>query len=204
LPSRTDGPLGVAGLSLDEVRDIAGEVGLAAQFVEQAAASLPHESSLQGRGLLGGPWTHQLADTFPRTLGEAEQMELVDVIRGTLKHHGRVKEVLGSLEWETLNRVDQLTVTVNSTDDNVSVRIFDDLSGVAALTWVGSLTAALIASGVIVDAIQPDSLLVTASILGGGATAGLGVARAIWSRTTKAFRSRAERLRDEIARHLLR
>ena len=124
--------------------------------------------------------------------------------RRVLNHQGEMREVMGSLEWKTVGRVDQLSVTVNSTDESVSVRVFDDLSGVAALTWVASLTAGLVSAGIVVDSLQPDSMMVTASILGAGTTAGLGVARTIWSSASKAFRRRADRLREEISRHLLR
>lgn len=186
------------------VRDIAHEVGLEPRFVDQAAATLAHDPAAGKPGLLGGPLTHHLGDTFPRTLGEAEQLELLDVIRGVLRHHGEVSEVMGSLEWKTVGRMNQMRVTINSSDESVAVRLFNDLSGLAALTWVGSIVTGLVAGGIVVDSLQPASLLVAASILGAGGTLGMGVARTIWSATTRVFRGRAERLREEIARYLSR
>ena len=203
MPHRTGSASTTAGLSLEAVRDIASEVGLEPRFVDQAAASLAHDPAVKKHSLLGGPLTHHLGDTFARTLTDAERIELLDVIRGVLKHQGEVNEVMGSLEWKTVGRMNGMTVTINSNDESVAVRVFNDLSGIAALTWVASIATGLVAGGIVVDSLQPASLLVAASILGAGGTVGLGVARTIWSATTRAFRRRAERLREEIARYLL-
>ena len=97
------------------------------------------------------------------------------MIRGVLKHQGEVNEVMGSLEWKTVGRMDGMTVTINSNDESVAVRVFSDLSGIAALTWVASIAIGLVAGGIVVDSLQPASLLVAASILGAGGTVGMGV-----------------------------
>ncbi len=189
---------------MEAVRDIAGEVGLEPRFIDQAVASLAHDAAVKEFSLLGGPLTHHLGDTFARTLTDAERIEVLDVIRGALKHQGAVNEVMGSLEWKTVGRMAQTTVTINSSDESVAVRVFGDLTGIAALTWVGSIAAGLAAGGIIVNSLQPDSLLVGAAIVGAWGAVGAGVARTIWSATTRAFRRRSERLREEIARYLLR
>ena len=204
LPDRTDGASSTAGLSLETVRDIAGEVGLERRFIDQAVASLAHDAAVKEFSLLGGPLTHQLGDTFARTLTDAERIEVLDVVRGVLKHQGEVNEVMGSLEWKTVGRMAKTTVTISSSDEGVAVRVFGDLTGIAALTWVGSIATGLAVGGILVDSLQPDSLLVGAWILGAWGTVGFGVARTIWSATTRAFRRRTERLREEIARYLLR
>ena len=203
LPDSADRASTTDGLSLEAVRDIAQEVGLEPRFVDQAAASLALDPATKGLKLLGGPRSHHVSDTFARTLTAAQQVELLDVIRGAVRHSGEVREVMGSLEWRTVGRMSQTTVTINSDDDSVAVRVFNDLSGIAVLTWVPAIVIGLGVGGIVVDTLQP-SLLVTVSILGVAAAVGAGVARTIWSATTGFFRGRTERLRDEIARHLTR
>lgn len=204
LPAGGHTATGSEGLSLAEVRDIAGEVGLEARFIDQAAASLALARADTRRGLLGGPITTQMDETFQRPLTDGERMELVDVVRGALNHHGEVSEVMGAVEWKSVGRVDRMTVTITSSDETSSVRIFHDASGLAALTWVGSITSGLILGVAAVGALDPSSLLMTAFILGAGGAMGIGAARTIWSRATKAIRRKSERLRDEIARRLER
>lgn len=204
LSDRADSASTTDGLSLEEVRDIAQEVGLELRFIDQAAAALTHDPAVKASGLLGGPLSHHLGDSFARTLTDTERLELLDVIRGALKHQGVINEVMGSLEWKTIGRMDQLKVTITSSDERVAVRVVSDVSGLAALTWVVSIVTGLVAGGIVVFTLQTGSLLVAASILGAGGTVGVGVARTIWSATTSAFRRRAERLREEIARYLSR
>lgn len=204
LPNETDGAMTAAGLSLEAVREIGQEVGLEARFVEQAAASLEYDPFVKEPSLLGGPHRHHLGDTFARTLTDVERVELLDVIRGVQENDGKVNEVMGSLEWRSVGRMTGMTVTINSNDERVVIRVVNDLSGIAALTWIASIVTGLAAGGLIVAALPPASLVVTGAILGAGGTAGVGVARTIWSATTRAFRRRAERLREEIARYLSR
>ncbi len=202
LPGPTGGGPTPTGMSLETIRDIAQEVGLEPRFIDRAAAAIARDVTVGKPGLLGGPLSHHLGDTFARSLTDGERTELLDVIRGVLRHEGVTNEVMGSLEWKTVGRMDQLTVTITSSDERVAVRVVSDASGLAALTWVGSIVTGLVVGGIVVSALQPASLLVAASILAAGGTAGVGVARAIWSATTGAFRRRAERLREEITRYL--
>ena len=204
LPAQAGGASPTDGYSLETVREIAQEVGLEQRFIDLAASSLAHDPVVTEPSLLGGPLTHRLGYTFARTLTDVERIELLDVIRGVQKHQGEVNEVMGSLEWKTVGRMDQMAVTISSNDENVSISVFNDLSGIAALTWIGSITVGLIAGGIVINALQPASVLVTTSILGAGGAVGLGAARAIWGATTRAFHRRTERLRAEITRFLSR
>jgi hypothetical protein len=213
LQDRADGSMGLPsatsenrppadGLTLAEARDIAGEVGLEPEFIDRAAASLALIPPETNAGLLGGPLAIHLAETLDRPLTEAERLGVIDVVRRVLAHEGHTSEVMGSVEWRSVGRIDGIMVTVDSSEESASVRVVDNLSGIAALTWIGSITAGLVAGFLTIEALHPTSLLVSASILGAGGSAGVGLARAVWSRTTKAFRKKVERLRDEIERHL--
>ncbi len=108
---------------------------------------------------------------------------------------------MGSIEWRTVGRMSQTTVTIHSDDEGVAVRVFRDLSGIAALTWIPPITIALLVGGIVVESMQP-SVLVGVSILGIAGTVGVGLARTVWSVTTKFFRGSTERLREEIAKYL--
>lgn len=204
IPGQTDHPAGSVGLSLAEVRDIAGEVGLEARFIDEAAASLALSPAETPAGLLGGPIMSQVGRSLDRPLTGGEQMELVEAVRSMLNHHGKVKEVMGAVEWKSVGRLDEMMVTITSSDNDSSVRVHTDASGLAALTWVGSITAGLVAGGMAVEVLDPSSILMTASLIGTGGAVGIGVARTIWSRATKALRRKSERLLDEITRRFER
>ena len=190
---------GAEGLTIAEVREIGSEVGLERRFIDQAADDLALESS----GLFGGALTQQAQGTFQHVLTEAERIEILDVVRATLKQRGEVHEVAGAVEWKSVGRIARTTVTINATSESVALRVHSDASGVAALTWLGTIGAGLAAGAGLVGALQPESVLAVVSIVGAGGLAGVGVARTIWSATTRAFRGRVQRIRDELARSLV-
>ena len=196
---RFKGREGAEGLTIAEIREIGSDVGLKRRFIDQAADNLSLESS----GLFGGALTQQAQGTLPHVLTETERIEILDVVRATLKQRGEVHEVAGALEWQSVGRIARTTVTINATSESVTLRVHSDASGVAALTWLGTIGAGLAAGAGLVGVLQPESELAVASIVGAGGLAGLGVARTIWSATTRAFRGRVQRIRDELARSLV-
>ncbi len=205
LPARTVPPSLPRGLTLQAVKEIAGEVGVEARFVDQAAASLLIDSEKTGFDLvIGGPIIHEVLVPFGGALARSELAEVVDLIRTLSGGEGEVREVLGSVEWRSVDGVIGTKVTVETGEEGGTVRVRSDASGLAALTWIGSGTAGVIAAGFAVEALQPGSTAGVVAILGTGGGIGAGLARSIWSRATRALRHRSERLRDELARHLTR
>jgi hypothetical protein len=203
LPERAEGGLTADGLSLQAVRDIAEEVGLHSRFIDQAAALLLPALPEEDPGLLGGVMTYLVEDDFACTLTRAQRAKLLDVIRAALRNQGVVRDVMGSVEWTSVGQSNRTTVTVDTHHEGVSVRVFTDLSGVAAMTGVVTIVSLLVVAGIIVDSMQP-TFLAALAIFGIAGTAGVGLTRTIWSATRKFFRRRTERLRGEIALYLSR
>jgi hypothetical protein len=185
------------------MREIAKEVGLEQRFVDQAAASLLLDPAAQGSGLLGGPSSHHVSATFARTLTASQRIELLDVIRGVLSHEGALNDVMGSIVWSTGGLMSQTTVTITPDEDSVSVRVFNDRGGLAVLTWTAPVLVGLVTAFATLNAINPTAGGgVWLSMLAGGVVVGAGVARQIWSATTRSARARTERLREAIALYL--
>lgn len=191
------------GLTLEAVREIAEGVGLESRFVDEAAASLPLDLKRSGLDrLMGGPIFQQVRSTLEGELAESARADFVDLIRQQAGHDGEVREVLGAVEWRSVGRMTRTTVALDPGEGSVTVRVREDASGLAAFTWIGSIAAGLVAGGIVIDTLQPASVLAVGAILAAGGLAGAGVARSIWSRATRGLRHRAERLRDEIGRFL--
>ncbi len=201
LPGRPGHGPSADGLSLQAVRDIAEEVGVEARYIDQAAESLLLDRPGRRSGLLGGPLTHHVGDTYARALTQSQRAELVDVIRQALRHPGEVRDVMGSIEWRSVGQLGRTKVTIHAHKESVSIRVFGDLSGLAAGIWGASMLASMILGSVVVDIVHP-TFLGALPILGAAAVVGAGVARTLWSATTKFFRRRTERLREELAAYL--
>ena len=150
---------------------------------------------------MGGPLTHHVGDTYARALTQSQRAELVDVIRQALRHPGEVRDVMGSIEWRSVGQLGLTKVTIHAHKESVSIRVFADLSGLAAGIWGASMLASMILGSVVVDIVHP-TFLGALPILGAAAVVGAGVARTLWSATTKFFRRRTDRLREELAAYL--
>lgn len=199
LQDRPSGTQADEGLSLETIRDIAREIGLEPALIDQAAASLVEQRFGAAARLLGGPVTLRLEDTYAKILTGEEQLELLGLVRRVLNHHGKVNDVLGAVEWKSTGAFNQVGVTVSPSGDGTTVQVIGDRSETVAIVGILSLFASLGIGGIIVDALQPGTLGML-GILGTAGATGLATARTIWSRTTRAFRRRLEKLRSEIAR----
>jgi len=195
LQRSTDAP-DSEGLTIEEVRDIASEVGLESRFVDEAVLALSDDQALKVRSLFGGAVAQWAEGTLPDALTDADRVDMLELVRSTLGQRGEVDEVLGVLEWQSVGRMTRTTITIRTHGESSALRVQTDASGVAALTWLGSIGVGLVAGAGLVGALHPDSVLAAVSIVGAGGVAGVGIGRTIWSTTTQALRRRVRRVRD--------
>jgi hypothetical protein len=189
------------GLSLPMLADIADEIGVDREFVERAALALDSRTPAQSP-IWGDPSVYQCQLSSQRKYSPDELLRLIDVVRDSTQHQGSVKDVLGSLEWKTIGQVNEIAVTATSQEQGTSIRVIGDRGAAATLTWGFSVAGGIVAAGVTGAFLSPDSLLVGIGILATGGTAGLGLGRALWARSTRKFQQRFMNLREEISRHL--
>jgi len=163
-----DGPH-AAGMTLDELKEIAGEVGIAPERVEAAALELrrergvgaeaapsraaPHPATRDTIGRLErvlhrGPFPLRVAHETPlsRSPDEEEWQRLVADLRGAFHAKGRVREYAGVRQWSNGN----LHVLVEPTDGGARLRMRTTRGASQALGTMGAL---LVGSGIAVIAI---------------------------------------------------
>jgi len=189
------------GLSLPMLAEIASEIGVDREFVERAALELGNRSATQSP-FWGGPSVYESQLSTQWQFSSDELLRLIDVVRGSTQHQGSVKEVLGSLEWKTVGEVNEIAVTATSQEQGTSIRVIGNRGAAATLTWGFSVAGGFVAAGITGAFLSPDSLLVGIGILATGGTAGLGLGRALWARSTRKFQQRFMNLREDISRHL--
>lgn len=191
------------GMTLQAVREIAAEVGVEPRFVEEAARSLRlDERHAAASAVLGAPLRYDVRGSFSRQLADPTLSEAINLIRAQMGHGGEVREVLDSVEWSTVGRITKTTVALRDHDGETDVQVRVDASGLAALTWVGSIGLGVLAGGAIATVVDPATTLGVAATLGVAGSVGVGLARAAWSRIGRSLRARTQRLRDEVGRLL--
>lgn len=189
---------GGTGLSLRELEDIAGEVGISRALVVRAVAEL----DAKGRGrasVTGGPLVHRAIKAVGGELGQAATARLIQHVDTSSEVAGIVSETLGSTRWTASDRFRSTQVSITPAKGETTILVVERAT--ARLRRIAHAVPA--ALGVMltlgtVGALNPSSGMVAAlAALGGaiGATAG----SLIWRRLSGRSAARVERLATEFA-----
>lgn len=165
-----DGPDAAGpGLTLEQVKEIAAEVGIDPVRIETAVASLTEPDPASPNPYVGIPTTVQFQTTLAgRELTERDLHDLLGAIRAVLGRHGRVGSEFGSLEWQARDALGGRYVSVVPSREGIRVRVlgnfrdglFATLSGVGA---AGALASVLLVGASGLGPIAP--LVVAGSVL---------------------------------------
>lgn len=189
-----------AGLSLDEIRAIAREVGIDPTAVDRAAALVPRTASRRDAfsRVMGGPTLYRLESTVQGTMSETDMARMLDSVRRAAEHHGKVEYGPRGFEWSTQGDVNQINVTALPLEDGLHIRVTADRGGAALLTVFFSFLAWLVAAGITGATVDPGSATVGASIVAGGLLGGFAQSRILWTRSTRAIRDKLQRIMSSL------
>jgi hypothetical protein len=176
---------------LQELREVAAEVGVSPTSVERAALELaPTPASLLMQ-IAGGPAALRMEGEFSGVIRMEDAARVGSAIERSLGRSGRMEQSLEGLVWRASDPFGSILVGMSAPPDgNSRIRITADRSGAAQLTWIlsgaGALLTAVAAQNHMVGLGAAELMgLWSASALGGGV-----VARGIWSRISHGWRNR--------------
>jgi hypothetical protein len=113
-----------SGLSLEQIKEIAAEVGIDPRRVELAAASLLEPAPVPANPYAGIPTTVQFQTTLPGIdIADISQHDVLTLIRSTLGRQGIVSSESGSLEWRARDGFGGRYVSLTPTPDGVRLRV---------------------------------------------------------------------------------
>lgn len=125
LPAEIDDPEARdGGWSLEQIKEIAAEVGIDSSRIELAASSLPALSQSPPNPYAGIPTTIQL-ETLLRGLQivDVPKHDYLGLIRRTMGRHGIVEERSGSIDWKARDALGGRYVSLESTSDGTRLRL---------------------------------------------------------------------------------
>ncbi|MFQ5571158.1 MAG: hypothetical protein ACE5G0_15875 [Rhodothermales bacterium] len=190
------GPTDATGLSLDELKQIAAEVGIDPQHVAAAVAEMEQGGTAADKQFqwLGGPVSFSVERVVEGDVSEEQWEEMVDEIRRSLNLVGTSGQVGRSLEWTHRSRLLQMQVAVTSREGQTRIRIFSRYPKQALLTFLPAL-------------IMTAQLVLIASASAGlaplvGFVVGINLLTALFFLLRFAFRGLTRR-KERKARHLL-
>jgi hypothetical protein len=193
------------GLSLEEMKAIAAEVGLDAALIERAARSMPAASSESRlEQVLGGPLKHQLDAHFATKLTEGRTAHLLSAVRAAIEMKGEGEANASGMSWNSVGEGSQVYVTAHAEGEGTRVRVTVDRRDGLILTGTSSVLGALAVGiiGVVGASGVEQSVVFGATVIGGGVLGSLALARAAWASTTRKFRGKVDAMMDTVSRSL--
>jgi hypothetical protein len=189
-----------AGLTLEELKEIAEEAGIDPGLVGRAVAEMESPKGLEKTSLLAGPGTVQReVRAIPGELSTEELAEIFRVVDAEVADQGTVVEALGNFRWTSKSRFMSTQVSLDPSQGETLMRVeerYNDavrgvLHGIPAsyglVFGLAAVTEAL-SLGVI-----PESLILLGSI-----ATGWGIGTSIWRLLSSRSRSRVQRLTEKL------
>jgi hypothetical protein len=111
------------GLTLKELQEVAGEVGLDPTVVSRAAAELESKRGLEPASAWGPSTVRREVQAVPKELSGEEMAELIRVVDREVSAQGTVAEALGEVRWTSNTRFLNTQVSLEPGSGETLVRV---------------------------------------------------------------------------------
>jgi hypothetical protein len=192
------------GLSLEDLRGIAHEVGISPEAVTRAVARLDRRRS-PASWLGGAPLVRRAVHAVPGELDRSVLGRLVRLVDERSAGTGAVTEALGSVRWTSSDRLHSTQVSLTPAHGETTLQVVEKarprvrrLFHLLPMAWGAMIAGPLAAS------IGPAGGLAVVGALVLGVTGGGALGRLAWHALSRASARRVERLAAELAREATR
>lgn len=120
----TEAPESAGGLSLDDLREIAREVGISPKALDRAVASLERGPRI-GTSLAGPPRVRKAVRAVPSELDQDGIARLMRVVDDRADSTGSITEALGSVRWTGQDRFKSTRVSVTPKDGETTIEVVE-------------------------------------------------------------------------------
>jgi hypothetical protein len=186
--------------SLEEIQQIASDVGISPAYVADAAAELDSPAPVPRTGVLGAPTVFRFERWLDGEIPRDGIGELFDIARRETELQGTVTEALDTVEWWGRGHMGSTTVSVARRRGRTQISVAIARSEAAALvastsSVAGVIGAVAIGSSLAVAGAGAAALAAVAvvSVSWGGAGS-LVAMRGIWRRAARKWGPRAQAL----------
>jgi len=187
-----------SGLSLNELREIAKEVGITTEAIDRAVASLDRGQRVVP-GLAGAPRVRKAVHAVPGELDQDGIARLMRLVDERTDNAGTISEALGSVRWTGQDRLKSTRISVTPRGGETTIEVVEKaeprlrrILHLVPASWGLILAPALFPT-------LGGSALAAAGIFAGATAVGAGVGRAVWTLVSAASGRRVRRLAEGIA-----
>lgn len=186
------------GLTLTDLKEIAGEVGIAPGLVDRAVAELASTRLSAPRGLLGPPGVAKAIHALGGPVDRERTLEMIRVVDGAAELQGTVTEALGEVRWTGRDRFHSAQVAVSPEADETVLRVEERF--VPRVRRIATLLPTAWGAMLGVGLGGPAGLLglpLLAAAVAGGAV-GFGVGRVFWRALCARSQARVDALMQRL------
>jgi hypothetical protein len=186
------------GLSLEELRQVASEVGIDPRFVDLAASHVDLPAERHDNQAAGAPTRWHYRASVPGEIAQGDLDQILQVIRGTLNEKGEVSEVWGRIEWshaEVGSTIVGITARDGSTELDVSAVKSEEAIVLHFLgVSFGGILGAAVTAGAL--GVSGPAVLGLVALFGG---VSYGATRLAWKARSAWWERRLQRLVERLA-----
>lgn len=195
------------GLTIQELRQVAAEVGIDPHFVDIAATDVDAPMEKRGSAWMGGPDSWHFRTSVPGEIEDEEREQIVLALRSLMGQQGEIGEVFGRMEWTSNDGMGPVIIGVSSRDGATEIDMTANRAGEAGLYHgLGIPIGGVVGGAVLAASFGLSGPLVLTAIAGMSA-ASYGLTRLVWrkrseqlERTYRRVMQRAASIVQEAAR----
>jgi hypothetical protein len=171
------------GLTLDELKGIAREVGISPGAIEAAARHIDLARP-RGGGFMGRSVTPRYEAVVPGEIDVTRLSDAMAAVRRATGRQGIVKTEFGGLEWQARDAFGGRYVSLQPQDRKTHIRVFGNFRDGAIMSAVGGLPPGVLMAAVGAGIMKTIGLaaFAAAGALPAGFIAGALSARLVWKR----------------------
>ena len=173
-----EGSAGSGGLSLEDLQEIAQEVGIAPEAIAKAVDGLD-TGRVRTHLLAGAPAAHKAVHAVRGELNDEALGQLIGLMDDETDSAGAISEALGTVRWTASDRLQTTQVSLTPQNGETVIQVVEKVRP----RWTGATAAG------------------TAAAFVAAALAGEAAGRFFWNRLSARSRARVERLAATLSRH---
>lgn len=189
------------GMTVEELQDIAREVGIDETLVSQALTEFEKRRGLEPRSLFGPSGVKREIRAVPHKLSQEDLRDLIRIIDHNAREQGQVSEALGSVRWNATQRFLSSQVSLEPTDNETVIRVEERLPDRLKyiLHFIPGSYAAFASAIIAIGAGLPVLPVIAIGAAGGitGFYLGSGIWRWLALRSSRRVRSLISKLTQE-------
>ena len=190
---------GTRGLTLEDLRSVASEVGIDPRFVELAASRVHGPPAREESALAGGPYAWSVHRTIAGTVREEDRDWVLRAVRTVVGNKGQVEDVYGRMEWSYDDGLGPVLVGLASREGITEIDVSVRRSGEIGLLYgLAMPLGGVLAGGALGSAVLGLSGPVLLPVMGAAALAVWGGLRPVWSALARRWEAKVDRLADAV------